>query len=136
MTENKRYIILDSPNTMPFICDRFENDKTIAEVHSDNVNQLCDLLNEKEEEITSLNSTTMELEDANARLEERINELENKLNWQERKTNELQERNDRQYDRLTHLWTCIENKDWETLTKEWEELEEADKKLQAEWKCL
>lgn len=78
-------------------------------------------LKQQEEEITFLKSSNMELEDANARLEE--------------KNIELQERNDRQYDKLTHLWECIRNKDYETLQKEWEEIEEADKKLQEEWKC-
>lgn len=83
--------------------------------------ECVDLLNKKEEEITFLKSSNMELEDANARLEE--------------KNIELQERNDRQYDILTHLWECIRNKDYETLQKEWEEIEETDKKLQEEWKC-
>ena len=78
-------------------------------------------LKQQEEEITFLKSSNMELEDANARLEE--------------KNIKLQERNDRQYDKLTHLWECIRNKDYETLQKEWEEIEEADKKLQEEWKC-
>lgn len=87
-------------------------------IETDTVN---DLLNSQEEEITFLKSTNMELEDANARLEE--------------KNIELQERNDRQYDKLTHLWECIRNKDYETLQKELEEIEEADKKLQEEWKC-
>jgi hypothetical protein len=59
-----------------------------------------------------------------------LNKLENKVNWQERETTELQERNDRQYDRLTHLWTCIENNDWERLTKEREQMKEEDNRLQ------
>ena len=78
-------------------------------------------LKQQEEKITFLKSSNMELEDANARLEE--------------KNIELQERNDRQYDKLTHLWGCIRNKDYETLQKELEEIEEANKKLQEEWKC-
>jgi hypothetical protein len=62
--------------------------------------------------------------------EERIKELENKLNWQERETTKLQERNDRQYKQLTHLHELIEKQEWETLTKEREQIKEEDKRLQ------
>lgn len=48
-----------------------------------------DLLNSQEEEITSLKSSNMELEDANARLDEQIKEL--------------QKRNDRQYKLLSEI---------------------------------
>jgi DNA repair exonuclease SbcCD ATPase subunit len=61
--------------------------------------------------------------------EERIKELENKLNWQERETTELQERNDRQYKQLTHLHKLIDKQEWEILTKEREQMKEEDKRL-------
>lgn len=64
-----------------------------------------------------------------------LNELSDENKQLKQQNIELQERNDRQYDRLTYLWECIRNKDYETLQKKWEEIEEADKKLQEEWKC-
>lgn len=63
------------------------------------------------------------------------NDLCELLDKQEEKIKELQERNNRQYNQLTHMWECIRNKDYETLQKEWVELEEADKLLQEEFKC-
>jgi hypothetical protein len=59
-----------------------------------------------------------------------LNKLENKLNWQERETTELQERNDRQYKQLTHLHELIDKQEWETLTKEREQIKEEDNRLQ------
>lgn len=58
-----------------------------------------------------------------------------RLNLQEENIILLQERNDRQYNQLTHLWTCIKNKDYETLQKELKEMEEAEKTLQTEMTC-
>lgn len=81
MTE-KRYYILDSPHTMPFICDRLDNDKTIAEVHSDNVNQLCDLLNEQDAEIKRLEDELQNLQTFKKILEFAEKDMEERADWQ------------------------------------------------------
>ena len=58
-----------------------------------------------------------------------------KLNELNDKNKELQKRNDRQAESLRHLYSLVENKDWESLTAIIEEFKESDRLMKQEWGC-
>lgn len=88
MTENKPYQISINERGQLDIIDHIESKKrnTIC-IYNDlgvhpfsSAKALCDLLNEKEEQIKSLKIYNIELEDENIQLEEQIKDLKCRIN--------------------------------------------------------